>query len=168
MARKLIERMTIVPHDDCPSGSDDALLDLLARYDTSRFAIDVLTLNPLEVDEHVTCMLARSALVMVGTEEGWPLAVSRASGDVWLIDPSDFVRRVYRYAASGSGFLEALVIAAQYERPHLGAPPDFTLTPEQEAENDRATADCADRCARAAGLREDEPNPYRGLLGLVE
>ena len=105
---------------------------------------------------------------MIGSEEGWPITLSTGTGEVWLLDPSDFVRRLYRYARSSSQFLDALLLAARYQPPCVPQPPDYELSAYERARNNDAAVQCAVLCAAAAGLERDELNPYRGLLGLVD
>lgn len=168
VAAEVIRGLTINAREDVPRIADNPLLDLVQRYDTAEFRTGAVTLCPENMTHIDQKALAQLGLILVGAEENWPLVLCVRTGEVWLVSEWDYARRAYRYAASPGQFLDALLLAAQYERPHVCRPPAFELRPDQQAENDRAASEQAARCAAAAGLRPDEPNPYRAVLGLLK
>lgn len=168
IAAEIVKDMTISLRKGEFRQMDDPLLDLLERYNTAAFSSGMVTLDPSTMTHIDRDALARLYLTPVGAEEAEPLVLDQRTGEIWLVHGWDYTRRAYRYSASSSQFLDALLLAAQYERPHVSQPPTFRLPPKPQAENERAAAEWAARCAAAAGLRADEPNPYRAMLGLVD
>jgi hypothetical protein len=134
----------------------DPLIDLICKYDTSKFKIGMLTLGMMKHD-----FPAPPDKIHVGAIEADILAINPNTSIVELLDHAqpDFV--IAKCAASGGCFLDAILFLASFKLPY----PNFrNLSQTQRIENNQAIADCALQCAKAAGITA-QANIYEELLG---
>lgn len=127
---------------------EDALLDLIHRYDTSKIEIGFIRLNP---ELWAFLNMRQQLYTMVGAFEGDPLASNRETGEVVLLDSAapDFV--MAKVAERGAKFLDVLIEIVKV---------DFAGTIEEVPK----TKAFALHCARVAGV-DDNALFYEMLIG---
>jgi hypothetical protein len=169
VAREFINGYSIHVRHGAGANSDNPLLDLIARYDTSEFLLGSVHLGGPQALQYLDeGELSGLGLWPVGEEESWPIVLNDSTGEVWLVDPGDLGRRVLRYAASGGQFLDALCEAARFSWPIVAGPPTWKLSASEELAHRAVAEPWAARCAAMAGLDPTAPNPYRSLVGLID
>ena len=149
-----------------PGNEEDALLDLLARYDTSTLSICGITFDEKDTI-WFDSMLESSVHKTVASLEVDPIVLYVPNGEILQIDHDDFKFTMCRWAISSIQFLDAILLLARYVSPHgpkrFDDPP-WKPTAKEKKENKAAAREYALKCARAAGLDDSESKVYQTLL----
>lgn len=138
--------------------NDDPLMDLISKYDTSSFEIGILSL-----DSGNYSLPTKFHKILIGFVEADMLVFNIKSKEVEVLDYSQHDRIIFKCAASGEQFLNAMLVLAAFELPN--SPFKGALTEKQKKENQDAAISCARLCAETAGIPSEE-KIYGVLLGL--
>jgi len=152
--------------EELPKQSENPLLDLINRYDTSTLEIGFIMLNPANMEHIDTAILDKASRILVGEIEADPLVILSTTGEVQNLDHADLNYVIGTYAISGDCFLDALILLASYQPPYESIPPTVELTEVQKVENNIAAHKHAIECAQAAGIDPSCCNLYEELIGL--
>jgi len=136
---------------------DNPLVRLICNYDTSHFEVGMVTLGKKESD-----FLPETGKIHVGNVEADILVINPDSGNVELLDHGQPSYVMAICAKSGSQFLDALMLLAEYEVQNANY--SIAITKEQEIAKNEEVRKQAAKCAKAAGIMTP-PNIYEMLLG---
>ena len=165
LAVELYESYFFKPKSPSSERNEDPILDLIARYDTSKFncrdiQFDTSYLKYIGIQKTLGRELKRTGKIAIGNEESDYLVLNPKNSNIELLDHAkpDFVIAVC--AINSSRFLDALFHLVMFELPY--SPFVNELNKHQLSVNNDARHKRARECAELAG---GDPGWYRNSLG---